>query len=145
MSQIKAEISLHTNVKLIFHKNVGLEWYQWIVQRRISALIWDISGLWNRSDGWDYKEKWIVISRFLVLYNLVKVACSSSWLQTNFPLNSNPLKLSEHSPRIFLEKRTELFIVVTLLQSKFKHFFSEISSEIFLLKIGKLSVKVYTK
>ena len=30
MSQIKAEISLFTNVKLIFHKNVGLQWYQWI-------------------------------------------------------------------------------------------------------------------
>ena len=26
MSQIKAEISLRTNVKLIFHKNVGLQW-----------------------------------------------------------------------------------------------------------------------
>ena len=25
MSQIKAEISLHTNLKLIFHKNVGLQ------------------------------------------------------------------------------------------------------------------------
>ena len=30
MSQIKAEISLPTNVKLIFHRNVGLKWYQWI-------------------------------------------------------------------------------------------------------------------
>ena len=30
MSQIKAEISLRTNVKLNFHKNVGLQWYQWI-------------------------------------------------------------------------------------------------------------------
>ena len=30
MSQIKAEISLRTNVKLICHKNVGLQWYQWI-------------------------------------------------------------------------------------------------------------------
>ena len=27
MSQIKAEISLRTNVKLIFHKNVGFQWY----------------------------------------------------------------------------------------------------------------------
>ena len=25
MSQIKAEISLHTNLKLIFHKNIGLQ------------------------------------------------------------------------------------------------------------------------
>ena len=30
MSQIKAEISLHSNVKLIFHKNVGWQGYQWI-------------------------------------------------------------------------------------------------------------------
>ena len=30
MSQIKAEISLHTNLKLIFHKNVGWQGYQWI-------------------------------------------------------------------------------------------------------------------
>ena len=30
MSQIKAEISLRTNVKLNFHKNVGCQWYQWI-------------------------------------------------------------------------------------------------------------------
>ena len=114
MSQIKAEISLRTNVKLNFHKNVGLKWYQWIpdfynirfeqtnltkkimwaqilcykksgihwyhwhptflwkfnftlVWRLISALIWDISGLWNRSDGQDYREKWIDISRFLAL------------------------------------------------------------------------------
>ena len=30
MSQIKAMISLRTNVKLIFHKNVGWQGYQWI-------------------------------------------------------------------------------------------------------------------
>ena len=30
MSQMKAEISLHTNLKLIFHKNVGWQGYQWI-------------------------------------------------------------------------------------------------------------------
>ena len=30
MSQIKAQISLRTNVKLIFHKNVGWQGYQWI-------------------------------------------------------------------------------------------------------------------
>ena len=30
MSQIKAEISLRTNMKLIFHKNVGWQGYQWI-------------------------------------------------------------------------------------------------------------------
>ena len=39
-----------------------------LVRSRISALIWDISGLWNRSDGRDYREKRIVISRFLALY-----------------------------------------------------------------------------
>ena len=30
MSQIKAEICLRTNVKLNFHKKVGLQRYQWI-------------------------------------------------------------------------------------------------------------------
>ena len=110
MSQIKAEISLHTNVKLNFHKNVGCQWYQWIPgfynirfwanlfngkknicaqilcywypchptffwkinftlkRRLISALIWDISGQWNRSDGQDFREKPIDFSRFLTLY-----------------------------------------------------------------------------
>ena len=88
MSQIKAEMSLHTNVKLNFHKNVGCQWYQWIpdfynikfwgnfyekinfrlVRTLISALIWDISGLWNRSDGQDFREKRIVFSRFLTPY-----------------------------------------------------------------------------
>ena len=30
MSQMKAEISLHSNLKLIVHKNVGWQGYQWI-------------------------------------------------------------------------------------------------------------------
>ena len=30
MPQIKADISLHTNVKLIFRENVGWQGYQWI-------------------------------------------------------------------------------------------------------------------
>ena len=30
MSQIKVKISLSTNVKLIFHKNIGWQGYQWI-------------------------------------------------------------------------------------------------------------------
>ena len=30
MSQIKAEISLRTNMKLTFHKDVGWQGYQWI-------------------------------------------------------------------------------------------------------------------
>ena len=84
MSQIKAEISLRTNLKLIWaqilcYKNQGIHWYHcnptflWqinfrLVRRLISALIWDISGLWNRSDSRDFREKRIAISRFLALY-----------------------------------------------------------------------------
>ena len=30
--------------------------------------IWDISGLWNRSDGRDFREKLIAFSSFLTLY-----------------------------------------------------------------------------
>ena len=41
-----------------------------LVRRLISALIWDISGLGNRSDGRDFREKRIVISRSLVPYML---------------------------------------------------------------------------
>ena len=41
MSQIKAEISLRTNVKLIFHKNVGLQRYQWIPDF-YNILFWQI-------------------------------------------------------------------------------------------------------
>ena len=66
--------------QILCYKNQGIHWYHcnptflWqinfrLVRRLISALIWDISGLWNRSDGRDYREKRIVISRFLVLYN----------------------------------------------------------------------------
>ena len=47
-----------------------------LVRRLISALIWDISGLRNRSDGRDFKEKRIDISRFLALYILSKIAYS---------------------------------------------------------------------
>ena len=128
MSQIKAEISLRTNVKLNFHKNVGCQWYQWIpdfynirfwanlcgpaqilcyknqgihwyhcnptflwqinftlVRRLISALIWDISGLWNRSDGRDFREKRIDISRFLALYivSIIPMFCIADWYWRN--------------------------------------------------------------
>ena len=59
---------------------IGIHWYHcnptflWkinftLVRRLIPALIWDISGLWNRSDGRDFREKRIDISRFLALYN----------------------------------------------------------------------------
>ena len=65
--------------QILCYKNQGIHWYHcnptflWqinfrLVRRLISALIWDISGLWNRSDGRDYREKRIVISRFLALY-----------------------------------------------------------------------------
>ena len=42
-----------------------------LVRRLNSALIWDISGLWNRSDSRDFREKRIVISRFLSPYGVV--------------------------------------------------------------------------
>ena len=45
-----------------------------LVRRRISALIWDMSGLWNRSDGRNYREKPIVNARFLALYLVHKDA-----------------------------------------------------------------------
>ena len=49
------------------------------------------------------------------------------------------------SSRGFLEKTHKLFIVVTLLQWKFWNFFSRNLRKDFLLKIGILSAKVYTK
>ena len=63
-------------LKILCYKNQGIHWYPchptflWKINftlewRLISALIWDISGLWNLSDGRDCREKWIVISRFL--------------------------------------------------------------------------------
>ena len=66
-------------LKILCYKNQGIHWYHFnptflwkfnftLVQRQISALIWDISGLWNRSDGPDFREKRIDISRFLALY-----------------------------------------------------------------------------
>ena len=69
--------------------NQGIHWYHFnptflwkfnftLVRRLISALIWDISGLWNRSDGRDYREKRIVISRFLAPYILL--ISWNSWL-----------------------------------------------------------------
>ena len=64
---------------ILCYKNQGIHWYHcnptflWktnfrLVRRLISALIWDISGQWNRSDGQDFREKLIVFSRFLALY-----------------------------------------------------------------------------
>ena len=65
--------------QILCYKKSGIHWYHcnptflWkinftLVRRLISALIWDISGLWNRSDGRDFREKRIVISRFLTPY-----------------------------------------------------------------------------
>ena len=65
--------------QILCYENQGIHWYHcnptflWqinfrLVRRLISALIWDISGLWNRSDGRDFREKRIDISRFLALY-----------------------------------------------------------------------------
>ena len=52
--------------QILCYKNQGI--HSTLVQRLISALIWDISGLWNRSDSRDYREKRIAISRFLTPY-----------------------------------------------------------------------------
>ena len=63
---------------------MGIHWYHWnptflwkfnlmLVRSRISVLIWDLSGVWNRSDGRDYREKRIVISRFLALYHHIEI------------------------------------------------------------------------
>ena len=71
--------------QILCYKNQGIHWYHcnptflWqinftLVRRLISALIWDISGLWNRSDGRDFREKWIDISRFLALYIVHKLS-----------------------------------------------------------------------
>ena len=65
--------------QILCYKNQGIHWYHcnptflWqinftLVRRLISALIWDISGQWNRSDGRDFREKRIDISRFLAPY-----------------------------------------------------------------------------
>ena len=78
-SAVEAEI--HEWAQILCYKNQGIHWYHcnptflWLinfrlVRRLISALIWDISGLWNRSDGQDFREKLIVFSRFLTLYHL---------------------------------------------------------------------------
>ena len=67
--------------QIVCYKNQGIHWYHcnptflWqinfrLVRRLISGLIWDISGLWYRSDSWDYREKRIAISRFLTPYIL---------------------------------------------------------------------------
>ena len=65
---------------ILCYKNQGIHWYPchptflWkinftLVRRLILALNWDISGQWNHSDGRDYRQKRIVISRFLTTKN----------------------------------------------------------------------------
>ena len=65
--------------QIVCYKKSGIHWYHWhptflwkfnftLVRRLISAIIWDISGLWNRSDGRNFREKRIDISRFLAPY-----------------------------------------------------------------------------
>ena len=71
-----------------------------MVRRLISALIWDISGLWNSSDGRDYREKRIVISRFLTPY------IDTQFL--HFELNCNSYKHSSLFSRDILKVPTGL-------------------------------------
>ena len=65
--------------QIVCYKKSGIHWYHWhpsflwkfnftLVRRLISALIWDISGRWNRSDSQDFREKRVVFSRFLTPY-----------------------------------------------------------------------------
>ena len=66
-------------LEILCYKNRGIHWYPchptflWkinfrLVWRLISALIWDSSGLGNPSDGRDFREKRIDMSRFLRPY-----------------------------------------------------------------------------
>ena len=80
--------------QILCYKNQGIHWYHcnptflWqinfrLVRRLISALIWDISGLWNRSDSRDYREKRIAISRFLALYKNLNTSIFHQELASN--------------------------------------------------------------
>ena len=62
-------------LKILCYKNQGIHWYPchptflWkinfrLVWRLISALIWDISGLWNCSHGRDFREKGLTFQDF---------------------------------------------------------------------------------
>ena len=64
---------------MLCYKNQGIHWYPchptflWTINfrlewRLISAFIWDISGLGNPSDGRDFREILIDMSRFLTPY-----------------------------------------------------------------------------
>ena len=96
--------------QILCYKNQGIHWYHCnptflrqinftLVRRLISALNWDISGLWNRSDGRDFREKRIDISRFLALYiHIVNISPRFSYKKHTlvvrcFCLHGWPLKV----------------------------------------------------
>ena len=71
---------------------MGIHWYRchptflWkinfrLVRRLISVLIWDICGLWNCSDGQDFREIRIVFSRFLTPYIETSILASGTLFQ----------------------------------------------------------------
>ena len=85
--------------QILCYKNQGIHWYHCnptflcqinfrLVRMLISALIWDISGLWNCSDGRDYREKRIAISRFLAPYKKLFVPEGS--FETYHTFNKSP-------------------------------------------------------
>ena len=87
------------SAEILCYKNQGIHWYHcnptflWkinftLVRRLILALIWDISGLGNRSesDGRDFREKRIGISRFLTPY-IVQTWEAHFWLAQKLTIN----------------------------------------------------------
>ena len=100
--------------QILCYQNQGIHWYHcnptflWkinftLVRSLTSALIWEISGLWNRSDGRDYWEKRIVISRFLTPYiNLVFLFFLLVSLTRPLPKSSSRMNITLQS-FLFLE------------------------------------------
>ena len=89
---------------MLCYKNQGIHWYPchptflWTINfrlewRLISAFIWDISGLGNPSDGRDFREIRIDMSRFLTPYNFwTVVSCFyRSSVDSRFLLLTNKL------------------------------------------------------
>ena len=116
--------------QILCYKNQGIHWYHcnpiflWkinftLVRRLISALIWDISGLSNRSDGRDYREKRIVISRFLALYIQKRgyLSLFTKWLTyTNFRvINTSNTQWKNERRFMIVDFRTSLKVIQTLL------------------------------
>ena len=125
--------------QILCYKNQGIHWYHcnptflWkinftLVRRLISALIWDISGLWNRSDSRDFREKRIVISRFLTPYNKKCRRYFPNFLKNycmNFILNFRSLRKRRREefqngvPKAVLDMTNEMAkIVLTTTQSE---------------------------